>query len=302
MVNRIVKVSFTLVLAWIVAAGSLWAQVPGMPQTHQEAPNDTAANGGTDGRKPFLKDVFSGNIGYSIGRTAFTDTTTNSNRYEIRHSPRVMLNIRLYKELSFSTTAFVQLNDKAVFPWTADFFYSLKWFNWRPRTFSYGYENYVNNKYTDSGKDLYEKFLQGFFFVSYNHPLPQKWIDKIRIDESTNFTLVYMLRYSARFIDEDMVLQDGGWGKLVPNLSARYTIGKRFYVEGGVNYYINPQETKLPWDPDFTYGFGYFDWRPWRVSVTYGNWVVNRFPWNEKEVSPYGFWEGDLNILFNFKF
>ncbi len=32
------------------------------------------------------------------------------------------------------------------------------------------------------------------------------------------------------------------------------------------------------WDPDFTYGFGYFDWHPRTFSLQHNNYAGNRYP------------------------
>ncbi|MFL5752299.1 MAG: hypothetical protein ACJ76F_02745, partial [Bacteroidia bacterium] len=56
---------------------------------------------------------------------------------------------------------------------------------------------------------------------------------------------------------------------------------------------------KLPWDPDYSYGFGYFDWRNFRISLTYGNWAINRLPWNRNYYPHYGFWDGNFRIVGN---
>jgi hypothetical protein len=72
------------------------------------------------------------------------------------------------------------------------------------------------------------------------------------------------------------------------------------YVESAVYYYPEEKLKKAPWDPDYSYGFGYFDWRSFRLSVTYGNWAVNRFPWNEQTDYPhYGFLDGNFRIIAN---
>ncbi len=36
------------------------------------------------------------------------------------------------------------------------------------------------------------------------------------------------------------------------------------------------------WDPDFTYEFDYFGWRPHRISVQYSNYAGNRYIWRSQ--------------------
>lgn len=250
-------------------------------------------------KKPF-KSMFSGNVGFQAGRLIYYDDQAMENRTRFRGAFSATMNIRLYKELMISGTFFGNLNRQDLPPWVSEFFYSVKWFNWRPNTFSLGYENYADNRYTDNWHDFSKKFLIGFYFVSFNNNLPQKWIEKIRIDETTNFNITYMVRYAIQFRDADNNYI-GGPGKVILTLSMRYTIAKRLFLEGAAHYYPI-KDTKVPWDPDFTYGFGYFDYRPWRVSVTYGNWIANRFPWNDKGIPEYNFLDGIFSVNFNYQF
>jgi hypothetical protein len=55
----------------------------------------------------------------------------------------------------------------------------------------------------------------------------------------------------------------------------------------------------MPWDPDYTYGFGYFDWRSFRLSLTYGNWAINRWPGRKKVFEEYGFLDGQFRVIAN---
>jgi len=262
------------------------------PYIPPKDPNDTT-------KKPFfLKGVFSGNIGFQSGRLIYYDTDINNYKGIFRGAFTGTVNVKLYKQLQLSTTFFGNLQRQNLPFWISDFFYSLKWFNWRPYTFSFGYENFVDNRFNENADDWGKKFLQGYFFVSFNQPLPKKWLEKIRLDQSTNFTITYMARYHYQYRDEmDNVLDH----KPVMMMSMRYTIWKRLFLEGGV-YYYPIAKTKVAWDPDFTYGFGYFDWRPWRVSLTYGNWIGNRFKPGTKQLPYYNILDGNLNLTFNYQF
>lgn len=252
------------------------------------------------------KNVFSGSVSHSMGRVVYTDPITGQTQRAFRNAFVASFQVRFWKNLMANASLFAYYDRDIVedVPWLADYFYSLKWFNWKPQTFSYGYENYVDNKFTDSPKRFLDKFLQGYYFVTWNHNLPKKWIDAIRLDVSTNFNITYHARYMAQYrneVNDIMGLGKGGWGKAVTGLTLRYTIWLRIYLEFSAFYYpydYNGGEvTQVQWDPDFTYGFGYFDWRPFRFSITYGNYVMNRFPFNEQKVKPeYGILDGDLRV------
>lgn len=243
----------------------------------------------------------SGNISYNWGRVMKRD---ESGYYPVYRNAIGFFNrIRFYEEFSLNTTFYKEFEKEADVRWIGDFNYAIGRFTWRPNKFNYGYENYVNNKYTDSWEELGRKFMEGSYFLTYSHFLPEKVMDKIKIDSTSNFRLTYYMKYAIKYRDENEVQHGGVFnGKPIMGVAARYTILWNIYMEGAVNYYFNPAKHKQPWDPDFTYGFGYFDWRAFRVSATYGNWAINRFPWNKDELKYpyYGFLDGQFRISVNY--
>ncbi len=237
--------------------------------------------------------IVSGVVSQHVGRIIINHT---ENYYEIRNATSFHLLTRVVEEVYISTTFYKDWNPNARAPWISDFNYAFGRYNWRPKTWSYGYENYAPNKYSDSPDVLLRKFLQGNFFVSYNNGLFQRLMDRLHVGNS-NLIITPFLRYSFNFIDENQNIQKG-FGKPNMGLALRYNIWKNFYAESAVYAYISPKY-KQPWDPDYTYGFGYFDYRPFRFSFTYGNWVINRFPWNESNFPNYGFLDGNFRFIFN---
>jgi hypothetical protein len=65
-----------------------------------------------------------------------------------------------------------------------------------------------------------------------------------------------------------------------------------------VFYYPNPAQQQ-PWNPDFTYGFGYADWHSYTFSVQYNNYSGNRFPWNKPAENTGNFLDGIFSVSFN---
>ncbi len=58
--------------------------------------------------------------------------------------------------------------------------------------------------------------------------------------------------------------------------SLRYNpLGNWFF--NSTFYYYFDSAAKAPWSPDFTYTFGYQDWRPYTLSLVYSNYNGNRF-------------------------
>ena len=103
------------------------------------------------------------------------------------------------------------------------------------------------------------------------------------------------------YIDENEVVHGTLLnGKPTAGIAVRYTCFWNIYFESAVYFYVHPTLEKEPWDPDYTYGFGYFDWRSFRLSLIYGNWAVNRFPWNKTYYPNYGFLDGNFRLAANF--
>jgi len=246
------------------------------------------------------KNRIMGNISYNTGRILISYSDTHQKNYEMRSALGIYTRIRFLEEFSFNSTFFIDYNKAASPRWISNYTYSIGRYNWRPNKFNYGYENYLNNRYSDNIQKVGEKFLEGYYFVSYSHILPQKQMDQIKIDESTNFKLTYFVRYAIKYSDRYEVAHGGFFdGKTSFGGGFRYTILKNLYVESALYFYPEGTLKKQPWDPDYTYGFGFFDWRSFRISITYGNWAVNRFPWNKTDYPNYGFLDGNFRFIIN---
>ncbi|HWY11611.1 MAG TPA: hypothetical protein VN026_09815 [Bacteroidia bacterium] len=245
------------------------------------------------------KNRISGTIAYNTGRVLVTPSNSFESSEQWRQAISISTRIRFWEQFSFNTNFFIDFNKKATARWTSDYSYTIGRYNWKPNKFNYGYENYLNNKYSDDLPTFGEKFLEGYYFLSYSHNLPTKINDAISFDESTNLKFVYFVRYAIKYRDE-LNFTHGGIanGKTTLGFALRYTIYKNIYVEGAV-YYYPEQFKRQAWDPDYTYGFGYFDWRSFRISITYGNWAINRFPGQENPYPKYGFLDGQFRVVAN---
>ncbi|WP_369062427.1 hypothetical protein ABOZ73_09080 [Caulobacter sp. 73W] len=63
---------------------------------------------------------------------------------------------------------------------------------------------------------------------------------------------------------------------------------------------IKPQQQ--PWDPDFVYSFGWFDWRPGGWSVQYSNYSGNRYPGADRAAGTGRFKDGTISVTYNHAF
>jgi hypothetical protein len=299
-----------LLLLCLVAAGSvrLSAQIvideePRMLYYESTTPRVKKFKDMKDMRDVLHKDRFllgrkriMGNISYNTGRVIVDDGETKHEEY--RNALGFFFRVRFLEEFSVNATFYKDFNKRAAAHWIEDYSYSIGRYNWRPGKLNFGYENYINNKYTDNAEVMKEHFLEGYYFLSYNH-YPERLNAHIRMDSTTSLRLIYFSRYSIKYRDGSEQLHGNiKDGKVTLGAAARFTVIRNIYVEGALYYY--PEEyKKQPWDPDYSYGFGYFDWRAFRVSVSYGNWAVNRFPWSTSFFPNYGFLDGNFKIAAN---
>lgn len=239
-----------------------------------------------------------GGISYNTGRVLVTGSDGKT-KEEYRQAIAFNTRIRFYEQFSFNTTFYIDFNKQARARWISDYSYTLARYHYKLYKFNYGYENYLDNKYSDNRHQFWEKFLEGYYFISYNYGITENFRNKIALDQTTNIKIVPFVRYAFRYRDE--VEREHGSpinGKSTLGLAVRYTIYRNVYIEGAAYYY--PEQFKqMPWDPDYSYGFGYFDWRSFRLSLTYGNWAINRWPGRKTNYPAYGFLDGQFRVVAN---
>ena len=178
-------------------------------------------------------------------------------------------------------------------PYLSNMYYQIGWYDWHNKSVSFGYENYGPNKFSDTS-NWGDNLKQGFVFVSYNYDLLDD-SSSLKFDDTSQIRVTPLVRYFYEYPNMFGV-GVGGNHKVVLGTSARWSIAKKFYVEGAAYYYPD-KNSVLPWDPDFTYGFGFFNWEAFRLNISYGNWIANRYPWNDKAMQ-HGFTNGEFKVMF----
>lgn len=247
------------------------------------------------------KNIIKGDIGYSFSKINFNDKYGDNKEY-YRNSMRINLNINPFGEFYFRNTLFIDLNILEEKPkWLSNYFYQIGLYNWENRSFSFGYENYQPNLWDGFFDKFFVNLKRGFFFVSYNYIITDNENNNKKItlfwDETSKIVFTPIIKIHPEYQNEFNEL--GGYLKPVLGTNIRYVIVKNIYIETGLFYYPL-SDTKLPWDPDYTYGFGIFNWKAFKVNLTYGNWIINRFPWNDKEIDNYNFLNGEIVLNFTF--
>lgn len=245
------------------------------------------------------KSIIKGSAGYSFSKITFTDSTKAIKQY-YRNAINLNVDINPYKDFYFKTNLYFDLTPSEIEPlWIADIFYQIGVYNWRKNTFSYGYENYGPNRFRNSPASFTDNLKRGHLFVKYKLEFSKEKPSGLFFDKTSKISIEPFFRVHPEYADS---LQNAiGNGKIVAGSSFRYTVFKNIYLETAL-YFYPVSNSKLPWDPDYTYGFGIFDWRPMTVNFTYGNWISNRFPWNDKKVSNHGFMNGEFKLFINYAF
>ncbi|MFN8674471.1 MAG: hypothetical protein U0457_20620 [Candidatus Sericytochromatia bacterium] len=198
----------------------------------------------------------------------------------------------------FFNVSFIKyLNPQLQAPWNPDFTYVFGYSDWHPYTFGLTYANYGGNRLNPKKEknEVFTDFLGGGFSLDFKFSVPRE-IEKLFIIHESG-GLGGNIAYSVVPKYLDLASLETKNFKQSLRLSLKYTIYEWFYINGTFFYYPFPEQQQ-PWDPDFTYGFGYFDWHPFTVSIQYNNYSGNRYPWNKKSGSG-GFENGGFSINFS---
>jgi hypothetical protein len=244
------------------------------------------------------KTIFKGDVGFATSKISFVNNSNELTEF-YRFTSKVNFNINPFKDFYIKNTFYFDLIQNPDAPlWLSNHFYAFGFYNWRHKTFSYGYENYQPNRFSNAQFDYWTNMKRGLFFVSYNYEFNKERNPKnpFFFDKTTKFLIVPKILAQPEFVDANN--QTLGYIKPILSTNFRYVFFKNIYVETGLFYYPI-QKTKLPWDPDFTYGFGISDWRAFKINLTYGNWIANRYPWANKEMK-HGFMNGEFTLNINY--
>jgi hypothetical protein len=160
--------------------------------------------------------------------------------------------------------------------WSPDFTYAFGFDDWHPYTLSLVYANYGGNRVdaARSANGQRTNLAEGGITLAWKVRVPGL-IDRVVAATkagSTGASVGYT--WTPRYADATG--QTRAW-KQKAQLNVKHTFYKAYYVNATLYYYPRPEQQQA-WDPDFTYGFGYFDWRPGTLSVQYNNYAGNRFP------------------------
>ncbi len=181
----------------------------------------------------------------------------------------------------FSTTLYYYLDQSLQAPYNPDFSYSFGYDDWHPYTLSLVYSNYGGNR-LNPDKQLNEKFTtveEGTISLGWKFLVPDEIDDIFLIDTEAYIGCSLNLNLTPSY--NDVSTNSRRKWKRSYSVGCKYPIFDWFYINATAYYY--PDKTQQqPFDPDYTYGFGYFDWHPGTISLQYNNYAGNRYPWRNQ--------------------
>ncbi|NEX63929.1 hypothetical protein [Noviherbaspirillum galbum] len=164
-------------------------------------------------------------------------------------------------------------------PWNPEFTYTFGYDDWHPNTFSLVYGNYSGNRIHPAQGHPFSLFRQGNISLGYKFKLPEELDPIFKADETHDVNCSVNANATPRYLDLKTLATQRY--KRTFSVGCRYSLPSNLYANATF-FYFPDKNQQQPWDPDFTYGFGYFDWHPGTVTVQYNNYAGNRLPWNDR--------------------
>ncbi|MCP4320868.1 MAG: hypothetical protein GY787_03235 [Alteromonadales bacterium] len=198
-----------------------------------------------------------------------------------------------------STSFYYYLDQKQKQDWNPDFTYVFGYSDWRPYTFSLIYSNYGGNRFNPETDQKRTEFSQGTWSLGWKFPITaplKNWLtftdkESIGCQIDYNHTAEYFNLNSISYLKNHQTT----------SLGCKYAIYGNWYINGTVFYYFDNKQ-KQPWNPDFTYGFGYFDWRPGTITLQYNNYSGNRWSSDNRGKDTGQFKNGSITLAYSFSF
>lgn len=180
-------------------------------------------------------------------------------------------------------------------PWNPDFSYVFGYSDWHPYTFSLTYANYGGNR-LNPDKDAGERhtnFKQGAWSLGWKFPLPKSLTRPFTFNEKDSMGCGLSYNVVPEFLD--LASLSNKKNKRTVGLNCRYNMQNWWYFSVNFKHYLDPDQQQ-PWDPDYTYGFGYFDWHPGTISIQYNNYSANKFSSSDRPANSGLFKHGGISI------
>ncbi len=183
--------------------------------------------------------------------------------------------------------------------WNPDFTYVFGYSDWRPYTFSLVYSNYGGNRFNPGPGEKVTNFNQGTWALGWKFPITNPVKDWLTFTPEGAIGCQVDYNYTPEYFDLASISYKTSHQTI--SLGCKYSIFGNWYVNGTAFYYFDKSQQQ-PWNPDFTYGFGYFDWRPGTITLQYNNYSGNRWRSSERGKDTGRFKDGAITIAYSFSF
>ena len=230
------------------------------------------------------------------------DSSSNRNRQSSGSlgtgGPTVGLDLR-YNIVSYwfaDVTFYRYLESAKRKPWNGDFSYSFGYDNYHPYTLSLVYSNYQNNHFGSVTGANRAGLDYGTITLGYKFPVPPSLARHVLIDPDQLLMCHVGVNATPRF---DLPYGGRDTWKQALTLGCRYPLGKRLFVEATGYAYTRGQQ---PWDPDYSYSLGLYDYRSSRFSLVYSNYSGNRFPGHVRDGNNGRFVDGGVTLSWIYAF
>lgn len=208
-------------------------------------------------------------------------------RATIKYSPRSYWYIE--------TTLFKYINSRYKASWDPDFSYGFGYDDWHPYTFSLTYENTGGNRFSPNRAkgEAHTRFKNGVVSLGWKFVLPERWEKPLLVHPSGGLHGEIHSNLTPEYFDLSRI-RDRNWKHSI-SLDLKYFIYTYWYMQTTLFFYPD-QSQQQPWDPDYTYGFGYDDWHPGTFSLEYTNYSGTRFPGRTRTPDTGRFRDGAISI------
>ncbi|MEN9627047.1 MAG: hypothetical protein RJA10_273 [Pseudomonadota bacterium] len=173
------------------------------------------------------------------------------------------------------------LKPERQFAWHPDFTYVFGYDDWRPYTLSLQYANFGGNRLSpDRSKgEVHTRFNEGTWSLGFKFPMPSVLEPYFLVGQDHVVGCNTAFNYTPRYAD--LASNSTLRGKRTLSLGCKYGLPNNWYATVAITHHLKASQQQ-PWNGDYTYGFGYFDWRPGSWSIQYNNYSGNRFPWRKR--------------------
>lgn len=148
--------------------------------------------------------------------------------------------------------------------WNPDFTYCVGYNDPTAYTLSLTYCNYGGNRISPIANQVRTDFASGTWTLAYKFALAPEVADLFLIDTRGTIGCQIAYRGSQKYRDARTNTYQGFRDSAA--VGCKYPIYGNWYFNFELNRYMHPGQ-KQPWDPDYTYGFGYFEWHRGTFSI-----------------------------------